>query len=112
MRVGFLATTSAQPDATSWHQALPRKVRKTLRLHTPKTPCNEAHTDLTAAMHRHEARDSYLTINTVDEDFDLTGSQTHGDCDCLDNPDNEYQHLTIVRPGRDARRWLKGYNIL
>jgi len=53
-----------------------------------------------------------FNANTVDPDFDIDGSLEFEDDSGLDTPDAQFSGLTIVRPGKDARRWLKGYNIL
>lgn len=55
---------------------------------------------------------NYYGSNTVDPDFDIDSSAEFDDSTELDNPDAQFSALTIVRPGRDTRRWLKGYNIL
>lgn len=54
----------------------------------------------------------YYNTNTVDPDFDIDGSVEFDDSMELDTPDAQFSGLTITRPGRDTRRWLKGYNIL
>jgi hypothetical protein len=54
----------------------------------------------------------YYNTNTVDPDFDIDGSLEFDDDMALDTPDAQFSGLTITRPGRDTRRWLKGYNIL
>lgn len=55
---------------------------------------------------------NYYGSNNIDPDFDIDGSAEFDDSTELDNPDAQFSALTIVRPGRDTRRWLKGYNIL
>lgn len=48
-----------------------------------------------------------LTCNTLDQDFDLDGSQEFAD------HDDPYEGLTIVEPGfGNIRRWLRGRDIL
>lgn len=54
----------------------------------------------------------YYNTNTVDPDFDIDGSLEFDDDMALDTPDAQFSGLTITQPGRDTRRWLKGYNIL
>lgn len=54
----------------------------------------------------------YYNTNTVDPDFDIDGSLEFDDSMELDTPDAQFSGLTVVRLGKDTRRWLKGYNIL
>lgn len=54
----------------------------------------------------------YYNTNTVDPDFDIDSSAEFDDSTELDNPDAQFNGLTIVSMGKDTRRWLKGYNIL
>jgi hypothetical protein len=92
---------------------LPRSIRKTLRITTPKaqpiakTPIDtdQIVSDWLAIHDPLNDRD-YLCTNTVDPDMDITSHQEFGDID------NEYEGLTVVSMGKDTRRWLKGYNIL
>ena len=83
---------------------LPRAIRKTLRITTPKvqpTPQTAYGTDSRFTEEVHIDRE--LLLNTCDPDFDF---------DEFNDIDNEYEGLTVVSMGRDTRRWLKGYNIL
>lgn len=98
------------PANREHHQYLPRKMRKALRVTTPKTVRQSA-TALDAdkvvsdwlAIHDPMNDRDYLCTNTVDPAFDF---------DEFKDIDNEYEGLTIVSLGKDTRRWLKGYNIL
>jgi len=92
---------------------LPRSIRKTLRITTPKavpTPKLPFESDQIVsdwlAIHDPMNESHYYCTNTVDPDMDITSHQEFGDID------NEYEGLTIVSMGKDTRRWLKGYNIL
>jgi hypothetical protein len=92
---------------------LPRVMRKTLRITTPKAqPITKTPIDTDQlvsdwlAIHDPLNESQYYCTNTVDPDFDITSHQEFGDID------DEYEGLSIVRMGKDTRRWLKGYNIL
>ena len=99
-------------DATEWHKALPRVTRKALRV--TQTPTNTKANNRTSlstdtivndwlAVHDPMNDAEYLALNTCDPDF------------CMDefgDVDDEFAGLSIVEPGKDTRRWLKGYNIL
>lgn len=83
---------------------LPREMRKTLRITTPKaqpTPQTPYGSDSRFSEQVHI--DHELLLNTCDPAFDF---------DEFNDIDNEYEGLTIVSMGKDTRRWLKGYNIL
>ena len=83
---------------------LPRAMRKTLRITTPKaqpTPQTAYGSDSRFTEEVHIDRE--LLLNTCDPDFDF---------DEFGDIDNEYEGLTVVSMGKDTRRWLKGYNIL
>ena len=106
MEVHFLVN----PANREQHQYLPRKMRKALRVTTPK-PVRQSATPLDAdkvvsdwlAIHDPMNDKDYLCTNTTDPAFDF---------DEFKDIDNEYEGLTIVSMGKDTRRWLKGYNIL
>ena len=106
MKVHFLVN----PANREQHQYLPRKMRKALRVTTPK-PVRQSATPLDAdkvvsdrlAIHDPMNDKDYLCTNTTDPAFDF---------DEFKDIDNEYEGLTIVSMGKDTRRWLKGYNIL
>jgi len=83
---------------------LPRVMRKTLRITTPRvqpTPQTAYGADSRFTEEVHI--DPELLLNTCDPAFDF---------DEFSDIDNEYEGLTVVSMGKDTRRWLKGYNIL
>ena len=99
-------------DATATHKALPRAKRKALRYtptkqrtnHNTKTSLStDTIVDTWLAIHDPMNDKDYYCMNTADCDM---GMDEFGDID------DEYAGLTIVTPGRNTRRWLKGYNIL
>ena len=98
------AVYHVEGDVNDMHKAYPRQVRKTLRLPkfkaapTPHT-AYDADTRFSDEVHI----DRELLLNTTDPAFDF---------DEFRDIDDEYADLTIVRMGKDTRRWLKGYNIL
>ena len=95
-------------DATAWHSALPRPMRKTLRLPTPKTSYNVAQTDLTETFRRDAYRtDNYHNINHEFVSLDY-GSDEFNDID------DEFEGLTIVECSGDAElfHFCTGYDIL
>ena len=106
MKVHFLVN----PTNREQHQYLPRKMRKALRVTTPRTVRQSA-TQLDAdkvvsdwlAIHDPLNDRDYICTNTTDPAFDF---------DEFKDIDNEYEGLSIVSMGKDTRRWLKGYNIL
>ena len=106
MKVHFMI----DPTNREHHQYLPRKVRKALRITTPKAVRQSA-TNHDAdkvvsdwlAIHDPLNDSAYYCTNTTDPAFDF---------DEFKDIDNEYEDLTIVKMGKDTRRWLKGYNIL
>jgi len=101
------STHTFTPLGTEHHAKLPRPVRKTLRITTPKAGRQtKTSWDADLMFNADYAVDEYFNANTCDPDFDLDGSQEFGDID------NEYESLTEVQMGKDTRRWLKGYNIL
>ena len=94
------------------HDVLPRVTRKALRV--TKTPTNTKANNTThyatdqiitdwLAIHDPMNDREYLALNTCDPDFCM---------DEFNDVDDEFAGLTIVAPGKDTRRWLKGYNIL
>jgi hypothetical protein len=120
MKAAFVWAQPIPTDATEWHKALPRVTRKALRV--TKTPTNTKANNTT-----HHSADSviaeplsildplndaeYLALNTCDCDAYLN---EFGDDYGIDDPATHYLNsgLSIVAPGKDTRRWLKGYNIL
>lgn len=112
MKAAFVWAQPIPTDATEWHKALPRVTRKALRVTTTRTTTkanNRTHyaTDQIVsnwlAIHDPLNDAEYLALNTCDPDFCM---------DEFNDVDDEYAGLTIVAPGKDTRRWLKGYNIL
>ena len=106
MKVHFLVN----PTNREQQQYLPRKMRKALRVTTPRTvrqsatqlDADKVVSDLLAIHYPLNDRD-YLCTNTTDPAFDF---------DEFKDIDNEYEGLSVVSMGKDTRRWLKGYNIL
>ena len=103
-------------DATATHKALPRAKRKALRITSPKrdTKANNKANSRTnhsadqvitdwLAIHDPMNDRDYYCLNTTDCEV---GADEFGDID------DEYAGLTILSPGKDTRRWRKGYNIL
>lgn len=95
-------------DATAWHSALPRNVRKTLRIpnKSPK-PC-VAYTDLTETFRR----DAYINDPYHNQNHEYTdncyGMDEFGDID------DELDGLTITEPMDEAELWrfCTGYDVL
>jgi len=96
-----------------------RKLALAKRITTGKAPNADMgciNTQATDQVLQHLEQDlydaNYYGSNNIDPDFDIDSSAEFDDSTELDNPDAQFSALTIVRPGRDTRRWLKGYNIL
>jgi hypothetical protein len=107
MKIRFIDTRNQSVLGTEHHAKLPRAMRKTLRITTPKqSKPTKTSWDADSVFDEDYVVDTYLNANTCDPDFDLDGSAEFGDID------NEYEGLSIADMGRDTRRWLKGYNIL
>jgi hypothetical protein len=107
MKIRFIDTRNQSVLGTEHHAKLPRAMRKTLRITTPKqSKQTKTSWDADSVFDEDYVVDTYLNANTCDPDFDLDGSAEFGDID------NEYEGLSIADMGRDTRRWLKGYNIL
>lgn len=107
MNASFVSSSWDAPhDATGWHSALPRAMRKTLRLpnKSPK-PCL-AQTDLTETFRR----DAYISDPTHNTNL---YTQEHGD-DEFHDIDDEFAGLTIVESMTEAElfEFCTGYNIL
>ena len=95
-------------DATAWHSALPRPMRKTIRLPTPKTSYNVAQTDLTETFRRDAyCVDNYYLLNHefMEDDAFLTAGE---------DIDDEFEGLTIVECSGDAElfHFCTGYEVL
>ena len=107
MKIRFIDLRNQPVLGTEHHAKLPRTMRKTLRITTPKSSKpTKTSWDADLVFDDEYVTDTYLNANTCDPDFDLDGSAEFGDID------NEYEGLSIADMGRDTRRWLKGYNIL
>lgn len=107
MNASFVSSSWDAPhDATGWHSALPRAMRKTLRLpnKSPK-PCL-AQTDLTETFRR----DAYISDPTHNTNL---YTQEHGD-DEFHDIDDEFAGLTIVESMTEAElfEFCTGYNII
>lgn len=93
------------PDATAWMKALPHSVRKSLRLHAPKTK-SSSHQGVDTYMRVEYRVDAYHTQNLefLDRGYDF---------DEFQDTDNEYAGLTIVEPMSDVElfEFCTGYNI-
>jgi len=100
-------------DATATHKALPRAKRKALR-YTP-TKQRTTKTNNRTNLDTDQVVTDWLSIHDPMNDRDYYCTNT-ADCDMgvdeFGDIDDEYAGLTIVTPGRNTRRWLKGYNIL
>lgn len=107
MNASFLSLTWDQPhDATAWHSALPRTLRKTLRVPNASAKPRRAHTDLTETFRR----DAYIT-----DPYHNTNlyTQEHSDDEFQDH-DNELDGLTITEPMDEAElfRFCTGYDVI
>jgi hypothetical protein len=110
MKLAFVCTPSSMPqaaDATEWHKAMPRAVRKTLRLHTPKT----------ASINTHDGVDSYMGLQYRKHDYFnqnlMTMSADYGH-DEFGDIDDELDGLTIVETSSEAElfSFCTGYDSL
>ena len=93
-------------DATGWHSALPRAMRKTLRLPNTSPKPRLAHTDLTETFRRGSCiTDPMHNTNLFTQEY---GTDEFGDID------DEYLNLTIIEPMDEAElfEFCTGYNIL
>ena len=109
MKLGFVltngvTTTSPAYDATAWHKALPRPIRKTLRVPriTTKTSSHDGVDDYFRTDYR---TDSYHNQNLVDNEYGA---------DEFQDIDNEFDGLTITDPMTEAElfQFCTGYDIL
>ena len=106
MLVSFMtALPEKKVDSKDWMQALPRPMRKTLRLTKPRQ----------RNINTHDGVDDYLATDCRDE-FYLT--QNTVNCDPLHDEfgdiDDEYEGLTITEPMDDVAsfNYLTGYDII
>ena len=95
-------------DATGWHSALPRPIRKTLRVpnKSPK-PCL-AQTDLTETFRR----DAYISDPTYNQNLEYLDRGY--DFDEFQDIDDEFAGLTIVESMTEVElfEFCTGYNII
>lgn len=95
-------------DVDQPYYYLPRKMRKALRVVTPKAVCNTAHTDLTETMRRDALRnDDYFCQNL---EF-LSRDYGHDEFKDLED---EYEGLTIFEPENEVElfEFCTGYNTI
>jgi len=87
---------------------LPRKMRKALRVTTPRVAYNTACTDLTETMRR----DAFVTDDYHNQNLEFL-SRDYG-YDEFNDIDDEFEGLTIVEPTNDAElfEFCTGYNAL
>ena len=109
MKATFVITRSARAELSKHMDNplshLPRPIRKTLRVTTPKGIPADAHTDLTEFFRTEYRRDDYHTQNLYTTEY--------GDDEFGDN-DNELDGLTIVECSGEAElfEFCTGYNII
>lgn len=106
MIVSFMtALPEKQVDATAWMKALPRPMRKTLRLTKPRQ----------RNVNTHDGVDDYLAVDCRDETYLTQNTVDHDPLhDEFGDIDNEYEGLTITEPMDDVAsfHYLTGYDIL
>jgi hypothetical protein len=108
MMVSFMtALPDKQVDSTAWIQALPRAVRKTLRLTKSRQPNVNTHDGVDDYLATDYRIDSYHTQNLefLDRGYDF---------DEFNDIDDEYEGLTITSAMTDidSFQYLTGYDIL
>ena len=106
MIVSFMtALPDKQVDPTAWMKALPRPMRKTLRLTKPRQ----------RNVNTHDGVDDYLAMECRDE-FYLTQNTVNHDPlhDEFGDIDDEYEGLSIIEPMNevDTFNFLTGYDII
>lgn len=109
LSVSFVSSSWDAPrDATGWHSALPRAMRKTLRLPNKSPKPRLAHTDLTETFRR----DAYISDPTHNQNLEYLDRGY--DFDEFQDIDDEFAGLTIVEPMDEAElfEFCTGYNIL
>ena len=108
MIVSFMtALPDKQVDSTAWMQALPRPVRKTLRLTKPRQ----------RNVNTHDGVDDYLAVDCRTDTYhtqNLEFLDRGYDFDEFGDIDNEYEGLTITEPMDEVEsfNYLTGYDIL
>ena len=106
MNACFFSSAWDQPhDATAWHSALPRTMRKTLRLPNTSAKPRRAHTDLTEYFRTDYKHDAYHNQNLIDPEYNY---------DEFQDIDDELDGLTITEPMDDAELWrfCTGYDVI
>jgi hypothetical protein len=106
MKVGFVSSLPMSTDATAWHSAAPRALRKTLRLSSVKTK-SQTHAGVDHYMKTECRVDAYHTQNLefLDRAYDF---------DEFGDVDNEYEGLTITDTMSEVElfAFCTGYDIL
>ena len=106
MIVSFMtALPEKQADSSAWMKALPRPMRKTLRLTKPRQ----------RNVNTHDGVDDYLAMDCRDETYLIQNtSETDPLHDEFGDIDNEYEGLAIIEPMNevDTFNYLTGYDIL
>ena len=108
MIVSFMtALPEKQVDATAWMKALPRPMRKTLRLTKPRQ----------RNVNTHDGVDDYLAVDCRVDTYhtqNLEFLDRGYDFDEFGDIDNEYEGLTITDAMDDVAsfEYLTGYDIL
>lgn len=106
MIVSFMtALPEKQVDATAWMKALPRPMRKTLRLTKPRQ----------RNVNTHDGVDDYFAVDCRDETYLTQNTVNHDPLhDEFGDIDNEYEGLTITEPMDDVAsfEYLTGYDII
>ena len=106
MIVSFMtALPEKQADSSAWMKALPRPMRKTLRLTKPRQ----------RNVNTHDGVDDYLAMDCRDETYLIQNtSETDPLHDEFGDIDNEYEGLTITSAMSEveAFEYLTGYDII
>jgi len=108
MIVSFMtALPEKQVDSTAWMKALPRPMRKTLRLTKPRQRNVNTHDGVDDYLATDCRVDTYHTQNLefLDRGYDF---------DEFGDIDNEYEGLTITEPMNEVEsfEYLTGYDII
>ena len=106
MIVSFMtALPEKKVDNTAWMKALPRPMRKTLRLTKPRQRNVNTHDGVEDYMEMGYRIDAYHNQNLIEND------PLH---DEFGDIDNEYEGLTITEPMNEVEsfEYLTGYDIL
>ena len=109
MKLAFVPSVSAKTatgDATAWHKALPRPMRKALRVTTQRTK-PAVHDGVDSYMRTGYKTDTYHTQNLeyLDRGYDF---------DEFNDIDNEYEGLTVFEPLNEVElfQFCTGYDII